>query len=183
MISIIFDTETTGLIKPGASDIKDQPYITEIYCSKVQILKEELVVMDTFHRLVKPPIPITEEITRITGITNEQLASEKTFPEIRKDLSEFFTGADTMVAHNLPFDRSMLANELLRCGKVLNFPWPVNHVCTVEKTLHIEQRRMSLQNLHIHLFGKGFENAHRANIDVEALSRCYEELVKTGVIQ
>ena len=29
---VVFDTETTGLLKPSANSLTAQPYITEIYC-------------------------------------------------------------------------------------------------------------------------------------------------------
>lgn len=109
------------------------------------------------------------------------MAKAPDFLGIWQKLADFFHGSDRMVAHNLPFDRSMIANELLRLGKLLHFPWPMSHVCTVEKTLHIEQRRMSLTKLHEHLFGKGFQDAHRTKGDVEALTRCYLELCKIEI--
>lgn len=182
MIVTIFDTETTGLIKPKASDIKEQPYITEIYCLKVKQEGNDFEVIGEFESLIKPPVPLSEEITRITGLTDHDLKDSPSFAKIAKELAEFHTGVDRMVAHNLAFDRSMLANELVRCGKVLNFPWPVQHVCTVEKTMHIEQRRLSLTKLHQELFGEDFPDAHRAKNDVLPLYRCYKELVKRGAI-
>jgi DNA polymerase-3 subunit epsilon len=183
MITIIYDTETTGLIKPSASNLDEQPYITEIFCLKIlQAGNGTMTVIDEFESLVKPPIPISAEITRMTGIDDNMVKDAPAFFEIAKPLGEFFTGASRLVAHNLAFDRSMLANELLRCGKVLNFPWPVEHMCTVEKTLHIEQRRLNLTKLHEFLFNEGFPNAHRAKNDVMPLFRCYEELTKRGML-
>jgi len=183
MITIIFDTETTGLIKPSANDLKQQPYITEIFCLKVlQSGNGEILAIDEFESLIKPPIPITAEITKITGITDEILKDAPSFLEIAKPLGEFFTGANRLVAHNLAFDKSMVANELHRCGKVLNFPWPVEHICTVEKTMHFEQRRLNLTRLHELLFNEGFPDAHRAKNDVMPLFRCYKELVKRGIL-
>jgi len=87
-----------------------------------------------------------------------------------------------MIAHNLSFDRSMIANELLRIDKLLQFPWPIKHTCTVEKSIHIEQRRMSLTRLHEHLLGTGF-NAHRAKDDVHALVRCYHAMSEAGTFK
>lgn len=178
--TVVFDTETTGLIKPDACLLSDQPYIIEIYCLKVD---KDLNKIDEFETFIKPPIPLSKEINKITGITDDDLKDAPTFAEIYKDLADFFTGVDTMVAHNLPFDRSMVANDLSRINRVLYFPWPRNHICTVEKTLHIQQRRMSLARLHEHLFGCGFPDAHRAKHDVMALYKCYAELVKRGTIK
>ena len=180
---IIFDTETTGLIQPGATDIEKQPYITDIFCLKIMLHEDRsLVLVDSFESLVKVPIPISAEITRITGITDSDLANQPTFNEIVPKLAEFFTGVDKIVAHNLAFDRAMLANELVRANRLIKFPWPRLHECTVEKTLYFEQRRLSLTRLHEFLFGKGFPDAHRAKVDVLALYECYKELVKRGTV-
>ena len=179
MTTIIFDTETTGLIKPNEVDIKKQPSIIEIYCRK---LDDNLDEIGNFAALILPPAPVSDEITRITGIDNNLLKNKPTFGEIFPHLASFFIGVDTIVAHNLAFDRSMLANEIVRINKLLYFPWPVKHICTVEKTLHIEQRRMNLSNLYKHLFGEEFKDAHRAKNDVDALTKCYKKLVMDGVI-
>jgi DNA polymerase III epsilon subunit-like protein len=180
MITVIFDTETTGLIKPQATQMKEQPYITEIFCLKVSHSRNgDFEIMDEFESLCKVPVPLSPEITRITGLQDSDLANAPTFGEIQPKLSKFFTGVHNVVAHNLAFDRSMLANELVRCGKVLNFPWPANHICTVERTMHIEQRRMSLTRLHEHLFNQSFTDAHRAKNDVMPLYRCFKHLVET----
>lgn len=182
MIEIIFDTETTGLIKPGATDIAVQPYITDIYCHKQLRVKEGVTIEESFHRLIKPPIPITPEITKITGVTNESRENCPMFVEIYSELAKFFIGVERVIAHNLAFDRSMLANELLRIDKVLKFPWPIQHVCTVEKSIHYEQRRLSLTRLHEYLFATGFQDAHTAKGDVIPLVRCYNEMIARGDI-
>lgn len=187
MIVTIFDTETTGLIKPKAADMIQQPHITEIYCLKV---RQEFVdgewqfdLLNDFDQLLKVPVPLSDVITRITGLTDNMLADKPTFKEIYPSLAEFMTGTDRLVAHNLAFDSSMLANELVRINKVIKFPWPRDYCCTVEKSLFIEQRRMSLTKLHEHLFGEGFADAHRAKNDVLPLYRCYKKMVEEGMIK
>lgn len=180
---IILDTETTGLLKPTATDIEQQPYIIDIFCLKIDYHEADgFYIIDEFESLIKPPVPISEEITKITGITDALVSDSPAFGDIASEVAEFFLGTERMVAHNLSFDRGMLVNELFRCDRVLKFPWPMDHLCTVEKTMFIEQRRMSLQNLHKHLLGFGFDNAHRAKTDVLALFNCYKELAKRNVV-
>jgi DNA polymerase III alpha subunit (gram-positive type) len=183
LIVNLFDTETTGLCKPMASDMKDQPYIAELYVMKVihrsDGVIEKIDELDTF---LKPPIPLSDEITRITGITNDMIKEAPSFIQKYREIAEFFKGVDRMVAHNLSFDRNLTLFELARHNKQLMFPWPIEHVCTVERSMHIEQRRMSLINLHKHFFNEEFP-AHRARNDVEAMFRCYKELVSDGSIK
>jgi len=182
MKAVLFDTETTGLIKPKANKVTDQPYITDLYMLKVEHIGNEIKVIGEFETLLKPPVPLSAEITKITGLTDDMLKDSPQFFEVYEEIAEFMTGVDRLVAHNLAFDRSMLANELVRCDKVIKFPWPRDHLCTVEKTLHIEQRRMSLTRLHEYFFGKDFDGAHRAKTDVKAMFRCYKEMAKQGMI-
>ena len=179
MITVVFDTETTGLLVPEAQDLDAQPEIIEIYCAKID---DDFNLIGEFEKLLKPQKPISEKITQITGIKPEDLEGRQSFADIAPELSEFFVGVDRMVAHNLPFDRSMLANELLRVDRLLKFPWPPIHICTVQKSLPIEQRRINLTTLHKYATGKPLENAHRAKDDVFGLVRCFHWMTEKGMI-
>ena len=176
--AIIFDTETTGLIKPDSVELAEQPRIIELYCLKVLHKADgTLEVIDELDTFLSVPDPLPPIITKITGITDDMLVGQPTFAQKFNEIARFHVGAERWVAHNLAFDSCMMANEVARIGKVLHFPFPPEHFCTVQKTIHMEQRRMSLSNLHKELFGTDFE-AHRAKNDVEALYRCYKEILK-----
>lgn len=175
MIKLLFDSETTGLLKPDAVNVDEQPEIVELYCIK---LDEEYQILGEYHSYYRPKTPVTEELTKIHGITNEKLKDAPTFEEQYKTLSAFFTGVDELIAHNLAFDRSMLANELIRIDKLIQFPWPRKHTCTVEMSMPIEQRRLGLKKLHVYATGKEHEGQHRAKDDVFALVRCYHWLME-----
>ena len=173
----IFDTETTGLLKPRAAGIQSQPYITEIYIVQVDedfnILKE----LDSFIRI---PVPVPEFITRITGIKDSDLVDAPTFEELLPCIKDIFEGSTEMVAHNLSFDKAMVGNQLVRAGET-DFPFPPKETCTVIKSMCLEQRRISLTRLHELLMGKGFKDAHRAKSDVMALVRCYHQMRERGL--
>jgi DNA polymerase III epsilon subunit-like protein len=169
MITVVFDTETTGLLKPSANHVDEQPEIVELYACK---LDDEYNLLEEFDSFFKPKIPLTEELTRIHGITNDMIANAPKFEDKYEELAKFMTGVDEIVAHNLAFDRSMLANELIRIDRLIQFPWPRIHTCTVEMSMSIEQRRMNLKTLHSYATGKEHEGQHRAKSDVFALVRC-----------
>lgn len=177
MIKVLFDTETTGLLKPSANSVDDQPEIVEIY---LVMINEEFELIGEFESFFKPKIPLTEELTKIHGITNDMLKDAPTFEDMYEDMAKFMTGTDELIAHNLAFDRSMLANELIRIDKLIQFPWPRINTCTVEMAMPIEQRRMNLATLHTYATGKPHEGAHRAKDDVHALVRCYHWLIERG---
>lgn len=179
---IVWDTETTGLLQPEIVDLNKQPYIIEICCIKLEMDEEKnLEVVDIFETFVKPPVPISEEITKITGIDESMVANSPEFIEIYKDLAEFHKGVDTTVAHNLMFDMGMLTNELARHDLEYKFPYPMNHVCTVEASMAIKNKRMKLGDLYKHVTGSYIQGAHRARVDVEALVECYAYLVKENM--
>lgn len=194
-IAFIFDTETTGLIKPKAMDIHEQPQIIEFYGMKV-IHRADGVLekIDEIETYLKPAKPFDEKIiTKITGISNAMVASAQSFANFCPSLMEFISGCNRMVAHNCAFDYAMVQNEILRLAHDNDITidqyndWleqlqKIQRLCTVQKTMHFQQRRLTLTNLHSELFGVPFEGAHRARGDVEALYRCYAELYKNGVI-
>ena len=196
LVVILFDTETTGLLKPKVADIHLQPQVIEYYGMKVVHRADGVIEkVDEFETYLRPAKEFNESvITKITGITNAMVKSAPTFFDIHKKLLEFYSGVDRIVAHNCAFDDAMVKNEYLRLATdeqitVDEFNDAIAQInsmkklCTVQKTMYIQQRRLSLTNLHQELFGKPFENAHRARNDVEALFDCYAELCKCGIIE
>lgn len=176
MTLVIIDTETTDLTKAEGTRLDFQPYMTEIYCLKVN---KKLKKIDSFHSLFKIPIPVPKFITKITGISDYDLQKAPKFVEMYHEFAKFFTGVDTMVAHNLPFDLKILRYSLARIGKEYNFPYPRNHYCTVEHSLHLKGYRLKNNELYELATGKkSIKNAHRAKNDVLATFKSYKWLLK-----
>ncbi|MEE8382674.1 MAG: 3'-5' exonuclease [Thermodesulfobacteriota bacterium] len=175
MNKIILDTETTGMLKPSVNGLLAQPHMIEIFCCKID---DEFNLIDEFYSLIKPPIPIPKLITKITGIDDEMVKDAPSFIKIYLSLAEFFQDTDVMVAHNLSFDRDIVANELKRIDKLLNFPWPIHHYCTVEESIHIKGYRLKLAQLHKMATGNMPVGMHRAKDDVYTLIKCYHWLLE-----
>lgn len=177
-MAIIFDTETTDLIKSIDAPLKIQPKIIELFALKVDDATLEIV--DELEVLIDPNEEITEEITRITGITNDMVKGKGEFAVHFKAIAEFWVGQKNVCGHNITFDCDMLEVETRRLGKQSRFPWAPYRHCTVEASEHYEGRRLKLIDLHTYLFGQGFEQAHRARNDVMATWRCAKELARRG---
>lgn len=96
----VIDFETTGL-KPENSKI--------IQIGAVKFQNHQKI--DEFVTLINPDVPIPTNITRITGITNDDLIGA---PSIKEKLPELlsFIGSDTLVAHNAPFDMKFLLHNM-----------------------------------------------------------------------
>lgn len=179
---VFIDWETTGLIKPEEIDIKLQPYGIEFYGMRIN--KNWETVSD-FETLLKPPVKIPEFIEKLTGIYNSSVEDAPTFIEVYPDLIELFHGAETLVAHNCSFDRDILKFELMRHDLQFKFPWPHKHVCTVEASFSIRNKRLTISKLHDITTGEPHDtdsNAHRAKDDVLALIECYKWLQDQGFV-
>jgi DNA polymerase-3 subunit epsilon len=177
MIYGCFDTETTQLINNSLIPLKDQPRVVE-FC--MIAINDEGQIVRELEFLCYPECKISEEASKITGLTDEILKQHPPFSARIDDVIDIIGSIDKVVAHNLPFDMQMLNFEGQRCKKEIK--WPKRRVCTVEATEHYKGYRLGLNALHEHLFGAGFDSAHRARVDVEALVRCSVELIKRGDI-
>lgn len=101
---VFIDIETTGLepenshiISLGATYVRDGKTI------------------DNFFTFVQCPVPLSEEVTRVTGIYAEHLAAA---PEIGEALKAFFDfGKEcVLVCYNLPFADKFLSYYAKKCG-------------------------------------------------------------------
>lgn len=163
---IVFDLETTGLPKAEGADLDLQPHITEFGAIK---LDEDLNEIGVLEFMCNPGIPLDPKIIKITGITDEDLKDKKPFVAMLDEVCEFFLGERILVAHNLPFDRTVLKFELERLGRVTSFPWPPKQICTVEVGETIWNKKRKLVDIYFEVTGKEHKGAHRAIADVRAL--------------
>lgn len=177
---IIIDAETTSLTAPGAAPIAQQPYIMEF--AAINVDDKTLKPVKELQFLCRPPVPIPKESVEITGITDKMLMGEKPFAWHFPTLVNQFLGERFVAAHNLAFDLSALKYELMRMDKLLAFPWPPTHICTVEKTLFLKGYRLNLSQLHELATGKPHEGAHRAMADVQALLRIIQWMRKKDLL-
>lgn len=177
MKAFIFDTETTGLIMNRRLPLDKQPHITEFFGVTVD-LKTGKMGKKISH-LVKPPIHISGEITRITGINDELVADAPPFADVADKIIKALEAAPVVIAHNLSYDVDMVELEAERLGRKI--AWP-KKICTVEQTIHLKSFRLNLSRLHELLFGEPFAGAHRAEADVTALTKCCIELYKRGIL-
>jgi DNA polymerase III epsilon subunit-like protein len=174
---IVFDLETTGLPKAEGSDLDIQPRIIEFGAIK---LDDDLKEMDRMEFFCNPGHPLDPIITKITGITDDELKDEKPFVAYFQQVCEFFLGEATLVAHNLPFDRKILKFELERLDKLTSFPWPYKQICTVEVGEGVWGKKRKLVDLYEEITGKPHKGAHRSTADVEALIEVFKWYRKEG---
>lgn len=185
MKALIFDTETTGLTKNRTIKLDLQPEIIDFAAFLVNLKTGK--ILKKYQTLIKPAKALSDTpafgekktITQITGITNEMLKNAPSFKEVSKEIFTMIQKAPVVIAHNLSFDADMIEIEAERLKYELKWP---RKICSVEATIAMKGYRLNLTKLHLELFGKEFEDAHRAQSDVEALTRCCIELFKRGML-
>lgn len=177
MRTLLFDFESTGLIDNTLKPLDKQPHAIEFYGMLID--NETFDIIDELDTLIKPPVTITAEITKITGITNDMVANAADFSVVGHEIEYFVERSNRLVAHNLSYDLQLMKFEYQRLGKTIKFP---QLFCTVEQTNWIKGYRLSLTELYEYLFDEPFKGAHRAREDVQALFRCYQELIKRELI-
>ncbi|MBO6263272.1 MAG: 3'-5' exoribonuclease [Clostridia bacterium] len=90
---VVVDIETTGVSYLSGDKI------TEIGAVKIENGK----ITEKFTTLINPKIPISREITELTGIDDEMVADKPTFNDVLPDFFKFCYGS-CIVAHNIEFD-------------------------------------------------------------------------------
>lgn len=116
---IILDVETTGLQH-------QTNFIVELAAVKM----EDGRIVDQMETLIKPPIPMPDEASKINGINDDMLTNSPVFHDIADDFITFM-GDGVFVAHNAKFDWRFVNAELKRNKR----PELSNRrMCTIEMT-------------------------------------------------
>lgn len=166
-IYVVFDLETTGLY-PNSGDS-----IIEI--GAVKIKNGEII--DRYDELINPEKSLTEEIIKITGITNEMLIDKRVEEDGIKDFIKW-VGNYPMVAHNAKFDISFIENALERYnfGKLNNI---VIDTLGLSRYLESSERYHNLATLVKRYNIPWEENKHhRADYDSEGTALIFNLMIK-----
>jgi DNA polymerase III epsilon subunit-like protein len=180
VITLIFDTETTGLNDFKLMPANRQPYVIQFSGSLVDL--DTGKIENTYTTFIRPPRQelLTAKITEITDITWDNLEEAPPFFSVAGKIALMIRRAECVAAHNLSFDMAMLDLEAGRMGKKIT--WPETRICSVEATVHLKGYNLDLIGLHTELFGKGFDKAHTADADTAALVKCMIEMRKRNLI-
>ncbi len=160
---VIFDFETTGL-----DSLRDR--IIEVGAIRFENGKR---VAD-FSTLINPEVPVSETITKITGITPEMLVSQPRIESIMPDLLSFFDKS-ILVAHNAEFDMAFLKSACLRLGYQVE--WPCFCTLKLSRQLLPDLESKNLDSLAKH-FGLTFAARHRSIGDCEVTGSVLQALLE-----
>jgi DNA polymerase-3 subunit epsilon len=150
----IFDLEATGL-----NITKER--IVQIAILKINPDGSE----EKFESLINPEINISEEVTKIHGIKNEDVVTAPTFTQIANKIVAFIENADLAGYNSNKFDIPLLAEELLRAGN--NFDISTKRFVDVQNIFHKMEQRTLIAALKFYC-NKELVNAHNAMSDTNA---------------
>lgn len=182
------DLETTGLINEHSDILAVQPQIIEI--GIIKKLTSVAIKTEEISKLFNPKVPLSEKITEITGITDEDLKDQPPFSLYYSRLCQIFMGCEEIVTFNGDaFDLKVLEFELKRINREFQFPWPpVRTDIMLQSTDYVNMKGRDgikppkLMELYKFLFNEEFSGHHRALDDAKATKRCYDELCKRAVL-
>lgn len=187
MITIVFDTETTGF-PLWSAEIEDerQPHLVQL----AVIMAKEDEIIHKWNTIVKCPIDVPEKAFAVHGIDKER--SQREGVPLVLAVSKFndlLLTADRAVCHNIRFDFRIMRYAYHRAGadrKALN---RIDTVCTMKTAtpvLKLPGKRgykwpRMVEAYEALVDPAGFERAHSADADAMACWKVLRELEKRGV--
>ena len=194
---IFFDTETTGLpLVRGVSALEKKGIWPDLVSLAWRIYNDKGELGKMVYSVVKPDgWKISAESTKIHGITTEYaLEHGRPLADVIADFKADLAMVDTVVAHNMEFDKNVIFNA---CKWRLGIE-PVwvsvagsvaggraeGEICTMDKSkdeLKIPNpypkygpyKSPSLSELYKDTFGTDFKGQHNSQNDVEAMCAIY----------
>lgn len=139
---------------------------------------ENYQITDTIRIDVKPPVPINQHITELTGITNDMLAEAPYFEEVAEYVQTILQGC-VFVAHNLFFDYKLLQEEFLRVG-INDFTLETIDTIDLAKIIYPYEKKFNLKylieqrNIKLNYFIE-----HQADSDSLATAHLFLSLLKS----
>lgn len=188
---LVLDTETTGLPlswEAPASDVDNWPRLVQLAWEVFDSRGRKTVARSY---VIRPDgFIIPRDAERVHGISTS-VAKRKGVPvdEVLDAFMKPLTSASVLVAHNFPFDASVLGAEFHRLGHRDPFRCKT-HICTMRAATEYCAlpgpygfKWPRLSELYFTLFGRRVKDAHDAAADVATCSRCFFELKRLGIVR
>jgi len=154
----VIDVETTGL-----DPLRDR--IIEIGI----VLIEDNEEISRYSHFLNPGKPVPGNITSLTGITSDMVASAPCFEKVAHQIDELIQGY-TLVGHHVHFDYSFMKNEM----KMAGISFSRKTLCTAElsRLIFPGRKSHSLKSLGRY-FGVQNQNPHRALPDAVVTAQIF----------
>ncbi|MDT8309223.1 MAG: 3'-5' exonuclease [Bacteroidales bacterium] len=151
---VFFDLETTG-IRIGTDRI--------IEIAMLRVDPNGSKTVKTY--LINPEMPIPPAVTKIHGITDDDVKDKPTFKMIGHEIVTFIGHADLAGYNSNKFDIPLLAEEFFRVG--IDFDLQNRHFIDVQNIFHQMEQRTLVAAYRFYC-NKDLTNAHSAEADTIA---------------
>lgn len=192
MTILFFDTETTGLPAFSMPDGHEaQPHCVQLAAIMTDDDGKEEASISVIIRPDGWPIP--EQASAVHGITTEKATRYGIREQVAAVLFyDLLCRADLLVAHNIKFDRQIIATMFARANRT-QWELPKAQFCTMEAAAPLvnlpptprmlaagfnKPKAPKLEECIRHFYGETLEGAHDALVDVRACARIYFEMKK-----
>ena len=160
---VIFDLETTGL---------NREYNKIIEIGAVKVKNGEII--DRFSTFINPHEKLSEDIIKLTNITDDMLLDAPEESEILPKFFEFF-GDSVLVAHNAKFDMGFIKKWAERNKKTIENT--VLDTVGLSRTIFPDMTKHTL-NVLAKKLNISLENHHRAVDDAEATANIFIKFIE-----
>lgn len=186
---LFYDTETTGFYDERLPLNHDaQPHLVQL---AALLTEDDGAEVMSVSLVVNPGVPIPQKASDVHGITDDIAEERGVTPALAVNMfRHLYNLADTVVAHNVKFDKGIMeVAATRRHGQIVELTKPV--FCTMEAASPIvdlpptermiaagfnKPKPPKLEECIAHFFGEKLEGAHDAMIDVQACKRVYFHL-------
>ncbi len=192
MKALIFDTETTGMVKwKRPPEDPAQPHLIQLALLLVDTI--DWRVMGRFASLVQLPegASIEPEAQAAHGISEQECKEFGIAPIVACSLfNQMCMRADVIVAHNMSFDQTVMLASLYRVGNKPERMSDKRLICTKEESTPVlklpgkygDYKWPTLAEAYTHYTGQELVGAHDALVDTEACLEVLKGLVAEGSV-
>lgn len=170
---IVFDTETTGL--DPAHD-----RVIQISAIKYKVSGEKLEEVARLNKFINPGFQISEQIEKLTGITNRKLlGSESEMVIFFKYIYKFFGERPRVAAYNSSFDIAFLERMYERYAKKFTPKEDIDVLALARDLIPKDYIfNFKLETVARYLRCNEEGRYHNSMVDTEATSRVYQKLMQ-----
>lgn len=201
---IVFDTETTGLPKTRVLStglLNLWPHIVQLSYLIYDVDEKELIKIRDFIIKVPYNVEISEESSKLHGITNDISYSQGTnIVNVIMEFMEDLKYCDCVIAHNIEFDINMIKAEIMRLKTNFDKNMDIyydyveyltnckKYYCTMQESIDLcaikQTNKMGkeyfkfpkLIELHQKLFNTSPNGLHNSLNDILVCLRCFYKL-------
>ncbi|WEK42943.1 MAG: 3'-5' exonuclease [Candidatus Sphingomonas colombiensis] len=186
---LFFDTETTGFFNERQPvNHPSQPHIVQL---AALLTEDDGTAVMSMSTIIDNGVPIPAQASSVHGITTEIADARGIEPEIAMQMfGHLYRLADTVVAHNIKFDKGVVEAEIFRRhGEVrrltkslfctMEAASPIVNLPPTERMLAAgfdKPKPPKLEECILHFFNEPLDGAHDAMIDVVACQRVFFHL-------